>query len=154
RKLNGNNIILNWDNDLSNSAEDFLKKKNGNFNEIFDLNSFSKEIRTILNQSYYNEENYLNKIITIPYINEDADIENIIHILKNSYKFIFSNDYNIIGPPRRPRPLRPRPRRNRRPVRSRRRRRSPRPPRNPPPHPRPPRSTAVPAASAATRAPA
>ncbi len=97
RKLNGNNIILNWDNDLSNSAEDFLKKKNGNFNEIFDLNSFSKEIRTILNQSYYNEENYLNKIITIPYINEDADIENIIHILKNSYKFIFSNDYNIIG---------------------------------------------------------
>jgi hypothetical protein len=96
RKLNGNNKELNWDNDLSNSAEDFLNQKNGKFNE-YDLNSYSNEIKNILNQSYYNEVDYLNKINTIPYINQDKDIEKIIQVLNNYYKYIFSNDFNIIG---------------------------------------------------------
>jgi hypothetical protein len=96
RKLNGNNKELNWDNDLSNSAEDFLNQKNGKFNE-YDLNYYSNEIKNILNQSYYNEVDYLNKINTIPYINQDKDIEKIIQVLNNYYKYIFSNDFNIIG---------------------------------------------------------
>jgi hypothetical protein len=98
RELNGVSQKLNWDNDLCNSIEDFFKRRNGNFNGIFNFTCLSDEIKNILNRSYYNEQNFLDNIISIPYINKEANIEKIYEfIFKNSKNAILSENYNIIG---------------------------------------------------------
>ena len=98
RELNGVSQKLNWDNDLCNSIEDFFKRRNGNFNGIFNFTCLSDEIKNILNHSYYNEQNFLDNIISIPYINKEANIEKIYEfIFKNSKNAILSENYNIIG---------------------------------------------------------
>ena len=89
---------LNWDNDLSNSIEDFLKIKKGNFLGIFNLNDLSQEIKNILRKSYYNEQHFLDYITYIPCINQKTNIDKIFEFINNSSKNSILNDnFNIIG---------------------------------------------------------
>ena len=98
RKLKGNKQPLNWDNDLSNSIEDYFQIRNKNNNGNIDLNNLQNEIKNILIESYYYDNNYLNNIISIPYINDVLDIDKIFeYIVKYSNQNIFNEKYNIIG---------------------------------------------------------
>ena len=98
RKLNGNKQPLTWDNDLSNAIEDYFQMMNKQNNGIIDLNNLQNEIKNILIESYYYDNNYLNNIISIPYINDVVDIDKIFnYIVKYSNKNIYNENYNIIG---------------------------------------------------------
>ena len=98
RKLNGNKQPLTWDNDLSNAIEDYFLMINKQNNGIIDSNNLQNEIKNILIESYYYDNNYLNNIISIPYINDVVDIDKIFnYIVKYSNKNIYNENYNIIG---------------------------------------------------------
>jgi hypothetical protein len=103
-----NNLVANrislppfeWDNDLSNSAEDYLKLSSGKIEK--DHNVYLSHIKEIINTNYYSQ--YLN-INSMHYTGAPELNKIIMNILLNELywdtnikeNFIFTKNYNVMG---------------------------------------------------------
>jgi hypothetical protein len=91
---------LEWDNDLSNSAEDYLKISHGKIEK--DFNVYLTSMKEIINNNYYASFKNFNSLIYrgLPQINKI-----IIQILlnekywdsKTKHNALFDVNYNVIG---------------------------------------------------------
>lgn len=93
-----------WDNDLSNSSEDYFKSTNGKLEK--NNTTLNVEIKKILKLSYYSENDYLNMIKTISYYKGKPIIDDIIQFILfnednwdpiSGENFLFDESYNLIG---------------------------------------------------------
>lgn len=93
-----------WDNDLSNSSEDYFKSTNGKLEK--NSTALNSEIKKILKLSYYSENDYLNMIKTISYYKGKPIIDDIIQFILfnednwnpiSGENFLFDESYNLIG---------------------------------------------------------
>lgn len=96
--------ILDWDNDLSNSAEDYFKLSKNKISQNY--NELNAQIKNILSGSYYSENSFLMAIKTIGLEKEKADIEEVIEniLLEEDFwdfsgneNIVFSKRFNLIG---------------------------------------------------------
>ena len=95
---------LDWDNDLSNSSEDYFKTHSNDIEK--DNKKMNIEIKKILSESYYSEEAYLNLISTLSYAKVKPDIDEIILLALfnetnwdfiSGENFLFDEKFNLIG---------------------------------------------------------